>query len=136
MEPGDEPNLDWFNHVKRSRKTSFWYFPSIFEFPSLASSSSSLGVCASIQRGALASRLLPDPKNRCKYNLAKAVWKATLAQDEKRREFRQIGLCSTRLISDFHNFSFTQIPPFPPLFAPLIFSLLHINPNSKCPAII
>jgi len=90
------------------------------------------------ERGAPASRLLPHPKKiAAKKNLATAVWKATLAADENSREFSQIGLWSTLLISKFQLSAFQLYPnlPFSPRLEPFVFIPVYINSNSKFLAI-
>jgi hypothetical protein len=92
------------------------------------------------ERKALASLLLPSPKNRRKNNLAQAVRRAIIAADGNHREIdrlSQIGLWGTLLISAF---SFTQIHPFPrsPLFpasGPATSSFNGLHPKSNFLAI-
>jgi len=91
------------------------------------------------ESGAPASRLLPHPKKiAAKKNLATAVWRATLAADEIRRELRKFGLWSTLLISKFQLSAFQLYPnpPFSPRLEPFVFIPVYISPNSKFPAII
>jgi hypothetical protein len=66
-------------------------------FPSDKQATGELWFSNPAERGALASRLLPNPKNRCKNkidaknNLAQAVWRATVAPNENHRDINQLS---------------------------------------------